>query len=552
MPIGGFFAHETILKCEKCNTKFPSKDLRKIVPDNCTYGYDVMEYVGRKLFIESYRDQDILQDLKKKNIEISLREIAFLGRKFIVYLAIAHQESRSRLKSSMMARGGYVMHLDGTCDGDSPCLFSGADGLSDIILGSLKIPSEKASSIVPFLEKLKDDYGKPLAIVHDMGSAIQLAVDQVFPDTPDFICHFHFLRDLGKDLLGKDYASIRSGLKNSRIRAALKRRAKTLRSKIEIDSKLYEEVVKSLESGTISEEIATSMPELVVFLLLEWILDADSMSDGYGFPFDRHHFVFFQRVLIAHRLVKSILGSHLIKGPLKDKIKSNSPLVQLHVLFNTYMRNKILQGAFRRMEEKTSVFDRVREALRITQRGGKNGLNDDGDDADANTIEKNLEQFTEWLSGPEFPFEQDDYRQMTDQIEKYWSKLFADPIEVQTPEGVVLIQPSRTNNSMERIFRDFKRNRCRKTGAVKMNQAIKAMLADTLLVRNLKNEEYLSIILSGHKDLAVRFAAIDVKLARKKLNEAKADNRKLPGRLLRIVKRKNLIEEIAQVFQKAS
>ena len=46
---------------------------------------------------------------------------------------------------------------------------------------------------------------------------------------------------------------------------------------------------------------------------------------------------------------------------------------------------------------------------------------------------------------------------MIAQIDKYWDKLFADPITVNTPIGQVTIQPQRTNNLLERFFRDFKR-----------------------------------------------------------------------------------------------
>ena len=44
---------------------------------------------------------------------------------------------------------------------------------------------------------------------------------------------------------------------------------------------------------------------------------------------------------------------------------------------------------------------------------------------------------------------------MISQIDKYWAKLFADPLPVQTPEGLKFIQPQRTNNIMERFFRNF-------------------------------------------------------------------------------------------------
>ena len=59
-----------------------------------------------------------------------------------------------------------------------------------------------------------------------------------------------------------------------------------------------------------------------------------------------------------------------------------------------------------------------------------------------------------------------DYAKMIEQIDKYWDKLFADPITVCTSTGRLDIQPQRANNIIERIFRDLKRgsrkdaNRC--------------------------------------------------------------------------------------------
>jgi hypothetical protein len=106
----------------------------------------------------------------------------------------------------MVSRGGYILHLDGTCEADSPLLFTGMDGIAKIVLDNIKLPSEKAESIIPFLQKIKREYGDPIALVHDMGKGILAAVATVFKRVPDFICHFHFLRDIGKDLFEEEYA----------------------------------------------------------------------------------------------------------------------------------------------------------------------------------------------------------------------------------------------------------------------------------------------------------------------------------------------------------
>jgi hypothetical protein len=46
---------------------------------------------------------------------------------------------------------------------------------------------------------------------------------------------------------------------------------------------------------------------------------------------------------------------------------------------------------------------------------------------------------------------------------------------------------------------------------------IRAMLADTPLVKNLSKPEYLQIILNGHDTLEDRFAEIDEKLVREQM-----------------------------------
>ena len=71
----------------------------------------------------------------------------------------------------MGSRGGYILHLDGTCEGDSPHLMTSIDELSKIVLGNIKLPSENAAQLIPFLRTIKQAYGEPIAMVHDMCSA---------------------------------------------------------------------------------------------------------------------------------------------------------------------------------------------------------------------------------------------------------------------------------------------------------------------------------------------------------------------------------------------
>jgi hypothetical protein len=110
------------------------------------------------------------------------------------------------------------------------------------------------------------------------------------------------------------------------------------------------------------------------------------------------------------------------------------------------------------MEEKTQIFDQLRDAMRIAASDGKKGLNDDGDDVDIETIEEAVTLFRNSDKIKAAAEANVDYKKMVKQIDKYWEKLFADPIMVTTASGeTILVQPQRTNNILERFFREIKR-----------------------------------------------------------------------------------------------
>jgi len=193
LHVGQFHAREVILLCKQCGARYRSEELDNLVPAGANFGYDVLVYAGQALFLRHCNEEEVVAELAEQNIQISLREASLLSRKFIVCLALAHERCTDRIQEAMRLRGGYVCHLDATCEGRDPLLMSGLDSLSEIVLGNIKLPPEDEQQIVPFLQRLKQTFGIPLALVHDVGTGILKAVAKVFPGVPDFICHFHSL-----------------------------------------------------------------------------------------------------------------------------------------------------------------------------------------------------------------------------------------------------------------------------------------------------------------------------------------------------------------------
>ncbi|MEE8057638.1 MAG: transposase, partial [Pseudomonadales bacterium] len=229
LHIGGFIAKATIKQCIRCKRYYHSEELAKLVPYRGTYGFDIIVYIGLAVFVQ-YKSNSIIQrELAQQNISISLRNISYLSLRFIVYLSIAHRECQDKIKQHMQTKGGYLLHLDGTCEGSDPHIFSAINAVSDIVLDNQKMSTENAQCISTLLQRLKSAYSDPLAIVSDMKSSISHAVEKIFPGVKHYICHYHFLRDLGKDLFEHEHSTIRRHIKTHRIRPELRKAAKELR-----------------------------------------------------------------------------------------------------------------------------------------------------------------------------------------------------------------------------------------------------------------------------------------------------------------------------------
>jgi hypothetical protein len=541
LAIGPIHAHETILQCGACDNKdvYRSGNLQQIVPFRCSYGYDVLVYAGTKMFLQSWDIAQIQKTLEFRGIPISSSEIAYLAKKFIVYLAQIHRESTESIKGHMNLNGGYILHIDGTMEADSPVLMSVIDGISGFVLDNIKVPSERSKELILFLKRIKGDYGIPVALVHDMGLGILKAVKTVFPGVPDFICHYHFLRDIGKDLLDKEYDIIRKRLKNHGVQSYLNNLSSTVKDVVESNTSTIHAFVKKMQGQNNSGGIMTEgMASISAFALIKWILEGKKQGKGYGYPFDRPLLTLFHRLKKAYATVDTLRYEKFEGNPREQRLFG-----KLWRKIGEVVSDKELNNAVRMMEKKADVFDKLRKAMQITDPNGKAGLNDSGK-ISASTIESNVKAFSSWLDG-----EGDEYKGMKNQINKYWEKLFSDPIIVDAQQGKISIQPQRTNNIMEQFFRDYRRSNRKKTGFDSLTKTLKTMIADTPLVKNLENDKYIKIILKGKASLEERFAEIDPQLIKDQLTEAQKKLRKMPEGIAKLIKIPNFSQKLIETIQ---
>lgn len=519
MAIGKFHIHETIKECPDCKRFYKPEQAQEWAPSHCNYGYDVIEHIGKELFLENRNEKQVWDTLRTRNVWISKSEIACLARKFIVYLALAQQEKQTEIRQLLDKNGGYMLHMDGTSEGGGPHLIAAMDSITQMVLGSTKVVSEAVESLTPFLKDIKERYGNPIAVVSDMSRAFAKAIVTVFPDTPHFICHFHFLRDTGKDLFAYEYTTLREDLRRFKIRPALHKMKKELKPIYE--SSCQVQILESCPSIELLEQQFS--PEIIAYLLIHWILDFEQELDGYGFPFDRGYLILYRRMSEVH-------------NGLKEYRNPDGYLAQLKRHLDYFLEDKNVQRNVNVIEKKVKHFDQLRVAMRIAQPNDKNGLNDEGDD-DIDTIEKAVTTFVNSPSIQYLASIDDDYKGMLKQIHKYWKKLFTDPIIVTREGKKYKIQPQRTNNILEHLFRNSQNGHRHKTGKNSRAKALQTMLADTLLVQNLENADVCKILLNGKATLAERFAQMDEKNVRERIQDIEDQKNKLSSAIKKILRK---------------
>ena len=90
-----------------------------------------------------------------------------------------------------------------------------------------------------------------------------------------------------------------------------------------------------------------------------------------------------------------------------------------------------------------------------------------------------------------------------------------------------------------------------KAGTQSLNKVIKAMLADTPLVKNLSNPQYVKVILNGHNTLEDRFAEIDEKLVRQEMKKSE-DHQGLSARMKKVLRKSNWPSLLTKMPQAAA
>jgi uncharacterized protein YbaR (Trm112 family) len=518
--MGIFQAHHIILGCKRHPELgfYRSKELDELVAPNNNVAYNVIVEIGKLRFMENRQVNQILDILlKKHSVDLSTSEIELLIDKFVFYLAAVHQENIPLIKAEIKAQGGYILHLDATCEGDSPKLVSSVDSVSGFVLYSAKLTSENKDEIVTFLSQINNSFGRPHAIVSDMSKAIKAAVVEVFGDIPHYICHFHFLAAIGKLLFEKEHDALRKTLSKAGISGKLKILSRNIARNLETLS------IDEIENYLASAEKLGKTPEateMLAYYLILWILDHPSEGNGYGFPFDQRYLNFYQRLQEAQILL------HKVKTYYSTKTDNDEIVWELYHLIQKVVGDSALKSTVTQYQTKLTLFTDLRQALAVAPESTSKGLRQNDEIISNQKLEKIKNAVEAFMRKLEDKIEMTtdksliaSFTKVKERILEYWDRLFADPfvVEVNGEKRIFFIH--RTNNIMEHQFRLFAYSYRRVHGNRSIRRNLENIPEALPLVANLKNPDYVKLVFKDESKIAKKFSEIDVNKIRAMFNE---------------------------------
>jgi hypothetical protein len=464
---GTFLAVERQGHCPQHRQLAPARceQLARLVAPGSNHAYDVLVRVGMARFLECRQDEQIRDEIcRQHGIELGRSTVSYLARKFVAYVQVVHQESIAALRGAMDARGGYILHIDGTCEEASRVLLVCMDSLSVQVLESRKIQSESHDQVRDVLRGVRRDWGLPLAIVHDLRRALITAADEVFPGVRQFVCHYHLAADVGKDILS----------------------AKDLRQRCTAES-----------------------AKGVVHALGCWILAFAQDGEGYGVPFDLPYLNFYERIVEVHQMLEAAapLEDERRRGPLRE-------LNQLQRILDVVVagdESPELRQIVAETKRDQRIFERFRKALRICPKGGKKRRHDEGapSTSSAKRHRRVLQNLRTSLTRQARAggASARTCKIIRQHLEKYWEYLFG---HVLRKRGRKIVVP-RTNNDEERLFGIVKRQCRRLHGRKDLSYELEAMSPAVPLLQNLSNRDYCETVYGGSEPehIADRFSRVD-------------------------------------------
>jgi len=207
--------------------------------------------------------------------------------------------------------------------------------------------------------------GQPLALVRDLSAQIEGAHQQVMPDIPDLICHYHFLENVGAKLCEKHHTKLIACLRRLKIRPALC----SLRHDLVRYTKQNGCITPAqIEQLLTAPEQATHLDpaqkrRALAYLILCWLEDYGADLQGEYFPFDLPSLALYRRYRTVHGWLLQTMAA--IDSP----SRASSTLETILHRLATVVEDRELVAAAERLEKAATLLNELRDVLRLSSNG---------------------------------------------------------------------------------------------------------------------------------------------------------------------------------------
>ena len=470
---GEFAAREIIRWCPWCRSEVRrSRALQNLVPRCQRYGYDLITHVALQRYRFHRQRVEIQENLLRRfGIEISIGTISALCDRFLRLFEALHVGRAPQLRQAM--KRGYPLHIDGTNDTGRGGLFLCIEGWRGWVLHAANILSEKKDLIQPVLEETFARFGNPIAIVRDMGQGCAKAAAPFREQgIPDFICHYHFLADVGTDILAHLHRRLQSHLQNHQVQKTLHELLRTLRGRSELGIIPY------------------------------WIFHGEGRTPR--FPFGLPHLDLYHRLCSATDQARN-----WISRPWSDE--ESTHVNRLAQIAQDVQQDETIGQIVRDLTESWSLFQELRSILRLEDPSKRpSPLLLEAEGAQREEIQTRLGRYRDELrhrlpSGYEAKYSP--YHVILEHLRRYKDHLFGHPV-VRDESGRVVAVVDRTNNPAEHFFSRNKQDLRRRTGRHHLCRELEDLPYQVTLLSNLKDPKYVRILCGSIEELPRALASV--------------------------------------------
>jgi hypothetical protein len=482
-----------------------SSGLEHLVGKGLRYAFDVVAYVGAQYYLYGCTLNEIQLELRRRtpSVCVPLSSLYDLCGYFLHLFGQLHRQRASLLRALLERDGKSVWLLDCTQENDSPALFGVLETHYGILLGSWKMATENQALIAPCLMEAVQCFGKPGRVLHDLSVTQIAARNEVLGDVPDGVCHFHFARDVGEDLLRRPHKELGERLRTLKLQMRLgeQRNDQTdyLRQRVSQGEATL--IMGRLLAG---ERMAVcwtpTLGREVLLAVHYWVLDYAQDGRRQGHPFDPHLLYLHRRLVRAGEMLQRLFAGLSSPGQLPRC------LANLHERLQEYRNDKIICAAAAGFEKAYGVFAQMRQGLRLGG-VGKTPMSETyalGQE-EQREVKRDLKDLCDKWREEKDQSETEDkrpYEIVLTHVARYENKLFYEGTEKLNEEG------DRTTNELEREWRNFKRSCRRRHGRGKLKEEMRTMPAEVVLVENLKIPEYVNVVLGSLEEFPKRLAEV--------------------------------------------